>query len=94
MKVVNTASKISLRMVSTPGFEPGPLWWEVRALTTAEVEENLCRSPSGLNKNSNVFRPVMQRPQLLNTDAKATYTAYNESEWRRTCFLCRKVGHY
>ena len=46
-----TNSKISLLMVSTPGFEPGPLWWEVRALTTAEGEENLCRSPSGLNKN-------------------------------------------
>ena len=28
-------------------------------LTTAEGEENLCRSPSGLNENSNVFRPVM-----------------------------------
>jgi len=81
-------------MVSTPGFDPGPLWWEVRAPTTAGGEKYLCRSPLGLNENSNVFRPVMQRSQLLNPDAKATYTAYNESEWGRACFLCRKVGHY
>ena len=52
-------NNISVRMMSTPGFESGPLWWEASAVTTAEGEENLCRSPLGLNENSNVFRPVM-----------------------------------
>ena len=27
--------KLNPRMASTPGFEPGPHWWEARALTTA-----------------------------------------------------------
>ena len=54
-----TNNNISVRMMSTPGFEFGPLWWEASAVTTAEGEENLCRSPLGLNENSNVFRPVM-----------------------------------
>ena len=54
-----TNNKLNPHMASTPGFEPGPLWWEASAVTTAEGEENLCRSPLGLNENSNVFRPVM-----------------------------------
>ena len=37
-----TNNNLSLRMVSTPGFEPGPLWWEASALATAEGEGNLC----------------------------------------------------
>ena len=56
---VRTNNKISLRMVSTPGFEPGPVWWKASAVTTAEGEKNLCRSPLGLNEDSNAFRPVM-----------------------------------
>ena len=54
-----TNNKINQNIMSTPRFEPGPLWWEASAVTTAEGEENLCRSPLGLNENSNVFRPVM-----------------------------------
>ena len=46
-------------MVSTPGFEPGPVWWKASAVATPEGEENLCRSLLGRNENSNVFRPVM-----------------------------------
>ena len=46
-------------MMSTPGFESGPLWWEASAVATPEGEENLCRSLLGRNENSNVFRPVM-----------------------------------
>ena len=30
-----TNNKLNLHMVSTPGFEPGPHWWEMSALTTA-----------------------------------------------------------
>ena len=28
-------NKLNPHMVSTPGFEPGPHWWEASALTTA-----------------------------------------------------------
>ena len=30
-----TNNKLNPHMTSTPGFEPGPQWWEVSALTTA-----------------------------------------------------------
>ena len=30
-----TNHKLNPHMVSTPGFEPGPHWWEAIALTTA-----------------------------------------------------------
>ena len=30
-----TNNKLNPHMVSTPGFEPGPHWWEASALTTA-----------------------------------------------------------
>ena len=30
-----TNNKLNPNMVSTPGFKPGPNWWEVSALTTA-----------------------------------------------------------
>ena len=30
-----TKNKLNPHMVSTPGFEPGPHWWEASALTTA-----------------------------------------------------------
>ena len=30
-----TNSKLNPHMASTPGFEPGPRWWEASALTTA-----------------------------------------------------------
>ena len=30
-----TNNKLNPHMASTPGFEPGSLWWEVSALTTA-----------------------------------------------------------
>ena len=30
-----TNDKLKPRMASTPGFEPGPHWWETSALTTA-----------------------------------------------------------
>ena len=30
-----TNNKLNPRMASTPGFEPGPHWWEESALTTA-----------------------------------------------------------
>ena len=30
-----TNNRLNPHMASTPGFEPGPHWWEVSALTTA-----------------------------------------------------------
>ena len=30
-----TNNKLDPHMASTPGFEPGPHWWEASALTTA-----------------------------------------------------------
>ena len=30
-----TINKLNQHMASTPGFEPGPHWWEASALTTA-----------------------------------------------------------
>ena len=30
-----TSNKLNPHMASTPGFEPGPHWWEASALTTA-----------------------------------------------------------
>ena len=30
-----TNNKLNPHMASTPGFEPGPHWWEASALTTA-----------------------------------------------------------
>ena len=30
-----TINKLNQHIASTPGFEPGPHWWEARALTTA-----------------------------------------------------------
>ena len=30
-----TNNKLNPHMALTPGFEPGPLWWEASALTTA-----------------------------------------------------------
>ena len=30
-----TTNSTHMYMVSTPGFEPGPHWWEASALTTA-----------------------------------------------------------
>ena len=30
-----TNNKLNPHMASTPGFEPGPHWWEMSALTTA-----------------------------------------------------------
>ena len=30
-----TNNKLNPHMASTPGFEPGPYWWEASALTTA-----------------------------------------------------------
>ena len=30
-----TNNKLNPHMASTPGFEPGPHWWETSALTTA-----------------------------------------------------------
>ena len=30
-----TNNKLNPHMASRPGFEPGPLWWEARALITA-----------------------------------------------------------
>ena len=30
-----TNNKLNPQMASTPGFEPGPHWWEASALTTA-----------------------------------------------------------
>ena len=31
-----TNNKLNPHMASTPGFEPGPYWWEASALTTAQ----------------------------------------------------------
>ena len=32
-----TNNKLNPHMASTPGFEPGPRWWETSALTTAPL---------------------------------------------------------
>ena len=39
-----TNNKLNPYMASTPGFEPGPHWWEASALTTA---------PSLIRQNNN-----------------------------------------
>ena len=38
-----TNNKLNLHMASTPGFEPGPHWWEASALTTAPPLLTHCR---------------------------------------------------
>ena len=34
-------AKLNPHMASTPGFEPGPHWWETSALTTAPYSRNI-----------------------------------------------------
>ena len=45
-------NKLNLHMVSTPGFEPGPHWWEASAPTTApSLAPHICHTAYELSYN-------------------------------------------
>jgi len=63
-------------MASTPGFEPGPHWWEASALTTAppllprlDVQNNYVCVPWENNnkktKNSNLFPQHLMSAHII-----------------------------
>ena len=51
-----TNNKLNPHMASTPGFEPGPHWWEASALTTApHLPPTLSLQSSFLRKTISVI---------------------------------------
>ena len=62
-----TNNRLNPHMASTPGFEPGPHWWEVSALTTApSLAPHLSISSTdsvrmGLNPASKIPLPFLFR---------------------------------